>query len=208
MDQTDFVRHTVLCDHGSCHLRCLFDILGCSGRHIAKDQLFCNASPKVHDDILQHFLFAVEHLIFTRKRHRITGCPHSGRDHGDRMDRSHIRQHMEQDRMTCLVVSGDLLFFLADDPTLFLLADADFDEGTADIFLHDIGTFCLCRIDCCLIHQVFQICPGKSCGCSGNLFEIYVLSKRLVFDMDCQDLFSSAYIRSSDADLAVETSRS
>ncbi len=51
------------------------------------------------------------------------------------MNRSHIRKHMEQDRMACLVVGCDLLLLLGDDPALLLRADADLDEGTVDICL-------------------------------------------------------------------------
>ena len=41
------------------------------------------------------------------------------------MDRSDIRKHMEQDRMTCLMVGCDLFLMLGDHPALLLCTDAD-----------------------------------------------------------------------------------
>ena len=36
------------------------------------------------------------------------------------------------------------------------------------IALADVALFALCRIDRSLIHQIFQICSGKSCCCLRN----------------------------------------
>ena len=63
------------------------------------------------------------------------------------MHRSHIRQNMEQDRMTGLVVGGDLLFFLRDDTALLLRADADLDKRTVNIRLANIAAVLLGRAE-------------------------------------------------------------
>ena len=131
--------------------RCLLDILGCPRRHVSEDNLLRDPAAERNHNGLQHLILCVEHLVLLRKRHRISCRAHSGRDDGDRVDRSDIREFMEQDCMTCLMVSCDLLFFLGDHLALLLRADPDFDERLLDISLENIAARLLCRKDRSLV---------------------------------------------------------
>ena len=141
------------------------------------------------------------------KRHGIAGCSHSGRDNGNGVNRLHIRQHMEQDCMACLMISGDPFLLLGDHLALFLCTDANLDKGILNIFLaNKYMTFSGCS-NSRLIHQVLKICTCKASCSLSDLFQVYILAKRFILGMNMEDFFSSFNIRTSYANLAVKTSR-
>ena len=148
----------------------------------------------------------IEHIIAFRKRHRIAACS-SCRNNGHTVDRSHIRQYMEEDRMSRLVICCDPAFFFGNHTALFLRSDPDFDKRMSDIRLLNIHSVFLCSQNRRLIQKVFQICSCKSTGCLRNLFQIHIVSQRLVSRMYLQDLFSSFDIRTSNYHISVKTSR-
>ena len=114
---------------------------------------------------------------------------------------------MEQDRMSCLMIRCDLLFLLADDTAFLFCADSNLDKRLFNIFLYNIGSVLLCCYNGSFIQKVFQICAGKACCCLGDLLQIHILRKGLVFGMYLQNVLSSPYIRPVDADLTVKSSR-
>ena len=67
------------------------------------------------------------------------------------MDRTNIREFMEQDRVACLMVSRDLLLFLGDHLALLLRTDSDLHECLIDISLENIAAGLLCSENCRLI---------------------------------------------------------
>ncbi len=207
IDHAHLVRHTVLGYHRAGNLGGLLDILGRARGHILKDDLLGNPSSKRYHDILQHLALCIEHLILSRQRHRITSRPNPGRNDGNRVDRSHIRQHIEQDCMACLVVCSDTLFLLGDDPALFLRADPDLYEGTVDIFLTDEIVVFLCRNDSSLVHQVLKVRPGKSGSRLGHSRKIHILAEGFFLGMHLKDCFPAADIRTAHRHLAVKTPR-
>ena len=76
---------------------------------------------------------------------------HAGRDDGDRVDRTNIREFMEQDRVARLMVSRDLLLLLGDHLALLLRTDSDLHECLIDISLENIAAGLLCSENCRLI---------------------------------------------------------
>ena len=64
----------------------------------------------------------------------------------------------------------NLLFLIGDNPALFLRSDADFDEGSADILLHDKCAVFPRGHNRSLIQQILEIRPGKSRGRLRDLF--------------------------------------
>ena len=92
------------------------------------------------------------------------------------MHRTYIRKHMEQDRMACLMVSSDLLVFLRDHTALLLSTDANLYKCLVNICLADKAAVVSCGNDCCLIHQVFQICTCKSSCCLGYSAKVYIFT--------------------------------
>ncbi len=98
------------------------------------------------------------------------------------MNRSHIRKHMEEDRMACLVVGCDLFLMLGDHPALLLCADADLDEGTVDIFLLNKASSGFRCVDGGLVHEI-QIRRREACSGLSHLFEVHIISQRFAFAM-------------------------
>ena len=122
-DDTDMIRHSVTGYHTAGCLGGFLNITGCSGGNISEDDLLRNTSSQRYHDILEHTALGGEHLILFRQGHGITGGSHTGRNNGYGVDRSHIRQHMEQDRMTGFVICRDLLLLVGNNTSLhrFLL---------------------------------------------------------------------------------------
>ena len=77
---------------------------------------------------------------------RIASRP-AGWNNGDTVYRPYIRQHVEENRMSCLMECRDTLFFIGYDPALFLGADPYFDEGSLNLSLIHIFYGFLVQLD-------------------------------------------------------------
>ena len=163
-DDTDIIRHSVTGYHTAGCLGGFLNITGCSGGNISEDDLLCDTSAQRYHNILEHTALGGEHLILFRQRHGVTGCPYAGRNNGYAVDRSHIGQYMEQDRMTCFVICRDLLLLVGNNTALLLRTDSYFDKRPLNIFIRDKGAVLLRCDDRCLVQQILQIRSGESCG--------------------------------------------
>ena len=134
VNKSDCLWHTELRNHGFGQARCLLDILRCTGCNIIKYFFFGYTSAKCYRNILKHLSFCIKHLILFRKRHRISART-SRRDDWNTVYRSHIRKHMEQDRMPCFVECCDSLLFFGNNAALLLRTDSDFDKCLFYVFL-------------------------------------------------------------------------
>jgi len=114
---------------------------------------------------------------------------------------------MEQDRMTGFMVGSDLLLFLRNHLALFLSTDAHFDKSTFDIRLKDKSSALSGCFDGSFIQKVLKVRTCKSCGCSGDLSQVYILTKRFVLGMDAENFLPALHIRTSHCNLTVKTSR-
>jgi len=204
--QSDLIRHTKLYNHGFCQTRCLFDILRSSGCNVVKHLFFCYTSAKRYRNILQHLALCIIHLITFRKRHCITAGS-SGRDDRHAVNRSDIRQYMEQDRMSRLMISCNLLLFFGNDVALLLRTNSDFDKCSLNVILFQVNSLVFRRKDCRFVQKILQVCSCKSRCCLRNLFQINLFTERFAFGMDFQDLLTSLYIRSSNHNFTVKSSR-
>ena len=71
---------------------------------------------------------------------------------------------MEQNRMTRLMISRNLLLLVRDHTASLLCTDTYLDKGLLDILRADTTAPCLGCGNGSLVHQVLQICSGKACG--------------------------------------------
>ena len=204
-DDTDMIRHSVTGYHTAGCLGGFLNITGCSGGNISEDDLLRNTSSQRYHDILEHTALGGEHLILFRQGHGITGGSHTGRNNGYGVDRSHIRQHMEQDRMTCLVICRNLLLLVGNNAALLLCTDSYFDKRPLNIFICDKGAVLLRRDNGRFVQQVLQIRSGEACSSLSDLLQIHIIPQRFVLRMYFQNLFSATDIRGSHRYLTVET---
>ena len=172
IDQSKAFRHTVARHHRARQGGRLLDILRSTGRHIMENQLFRNAATQIHDELLHHPSLCLKHLILLRQRHCIACRTTSGRDDRDRVYRSDIRKQMEEDRMARLMIGCDLLLLLGNHTALLLGTNTYLDKCAVNIRLLHINTLFLCCKNRRLVHQILQICAGKSCCRACNLFQI------------------------------------
>ena len=207
VDRADLLRHAVAHDHMSCDIGRLTNICGSACSDVIQDQLLGNSAAQAHHDLLQHAALGHVHLVFLRQLHGITAGAHSRGNDGNGINPSHLGQLVEENGVSRLVESGDALLLVGDHMALFLLADADLDEGFLDIGLCNIVPVRSRRADRSLVHEVFQIRAGETGSRAGDLLEIHVLAQRLVLGMDLEDVLSALYIRSSHRNLSVEAAR-
>ena len=123
------------------------------------------------------------------------------------MHGAHIRQDMEQDGVSGLMISRDALVLLGDDLRTLLLADADLDQRFINVRLDHIAAILLRGADGGLVHEVLQIRAGEARGGLRDLTEVHVLGQRLVPRMNLQDLLAALHVGLSNADLPVKTTR-
>ena len=119
-----------------------------------------------------------------------------------------ILKQMEQDRVPRLVVGSDALLLLRDDAAVFLRSDPDPDERLLDVLLLQEDSLLLRGQDRCLIHQILQVCPGKSRRRAGHRAKIHVIRQGLLSGMYLENLQPASDIGAADMHLPVESSRS
>ncbi len=206
-DHTDVLRHAETGHHPPGHLGGLLDITGSPCGNILENDLLGNPSSQGYHNLLQHLPPGHEHLILLRKGHGIARSPHSGWNNGNRIHRPHIRQHMEQNGMPCLVVGRNLFLPVGNDPALLLCADTHLYEGLPDILLHHKTLVVLRRIDGSLVHQILQIRPCEPCRGLCHLLQIHILRQGLVPGVHLQNVLPAADVRRAHGHLPVKTPR-
>ena len=96
------------------------------------------------------------------------------------MNRPHVGQHVEQNRVTGLVVSRDLLILLGDHLAALLRADAHLHKGPVDIGLADKPASLPGGQDGRLVHQVLQVRARESGGGLRNPAQVHILAQGLI----------------------------
>ena len=109
--------------------------------------------------------------------------------------------------MTGLVISGQLLFLVADDAGALLRACYDLDRRFLDILEGQRLVAFSGGKERRFVHQVFQIRTGKARGRFCDDREVNVKSERLVAGMDFKDFLASLDVGIIDDNLAVKASR-
>ena len=114
---------------------------------------------------------------------------------------------VEQDRVTRLVICGQLLFLFAHDLGFLFGADHDLD-GRLLYLLHRDSLFVGSRgKQRRLVKKVFQIRARKARGGFRDGFQLDVGSKRLFARVHLEDSLTSVDVGIADDDLTVEASR-
>ena len=73
------------------------------------------------------------------------------------MYRAYIRKKMEQDRMSCLVISRNLLFLLGNNLTMLLGSDSNLSKCSVYIILSDEFSVVYSCVDSRFIKKVLKI---------------------------------------------------
>ena len=114
------------------------------------------------------------HLNEMGNCHSTTGTL-SGWNYGNRIDRSDIRQNMEQNCVSGFVICRNPFVLFRNNAALFLCTNSHFDKGLANIFVHQIRAVFSCGTNRSLVQKIFQIRTGKSCRCTCDFFQIYII---------------------------------
>ena len=115
---------------------------------------------------------------------------------------------MEQNCVTRLVVSRNLLLLRRNNLALLLFTNAHLNQSSIQIGLSNVSLIIFSRIDSSLVHHIFQIGASKTSSDSRNLFKVHVVAQRFILRMNLQNLLTALHIRSANDHLTVETTRS
>ena len=110
--------------------------------------------------------------------------------------------------MACFMERCNAFFLIRDNTATLLGTNSNLHKGFLDITLVDICPVIPCCSDCSLVEKVLKVSSCKARGGLCNLLQIHIIPKRLVFSMNIEDFFSASYIRSSNMNLSVKSTRS
>ena len=78
-DQSELFAHTILCDHGTCNLGCLLNIIRSTCSNCIKHNLFRSTSTKHSDKHCFQLFLGIQELLFLRCLHYISESTHGSR---------------------------------------------------------------------------------------------------------------------------------
>ena len=111
--QSELLRHTILCDHGSGHLGSLLNIIGSTCSNCVKNDLLCSTSTKIaYQHSFQLFL-GVKIFFFLRYLHNVTQGPHGTGYDGDLLYRLRILLECIYQCVSDFMVGYDPAFLFA-----------------------------------------------------------------------------------------------
>ena len=206
VDAAKLLGHAVLGDHRSGGLGRLLDIVGRACGDIVENQRLGDTSAETDDDILEHLLAGVIGLILGGQGHGIA-ARHTARNNRDLVNGILRLELVEEDRVTCLVIGGELLFLVAHDLALLLGANDDLDGRLLDLLHGDCLLVGSRREERRLVEQVLQIRARKARGglCDGA--QLDVGCERLLSGVNLEDRLSAVDVGIADDDLTVKSAR-
>ena len=203
--QSEALRHTILCDHRTCQLRRLLDIVGGAGRHRIKyDFLRRTTSQEGHQHRMKLCL-RVQILLFLRHLHHIAECTHRTRYDGDLLYRLRILLNRGDQCMSDLMVGNDTTLLLTEDTILLLLTDEHDLDCLEEIRLGYLLTTMLDRRDGRLVHHVCKVCTDRTGGRQCDLVEIDGIIQLHIPCMHLQNIDTALEVRLLHDDTTVKT---
>ena len=159
-----FIAHTVTGNHLARHLGGTFEIVGCTGRNTADEDVFGNASAKQNRQLAQHLVFIHADTVAFRKLPSQTERT-TARHDGHFVNRVGKRQAFGNNRMTCFMVGGRTFFVFVHYHAAAFGTHIDFVFGIFKIALVDFDFVAAACKQGGFVDQVRQICAGEA-GCA------------------------------------------
>ena len=198
--------HAVFGDHRAGDLGRHLDVGDRPGGRLAEHQFL--GGPPTHREHQpgDHLRTGHQTLVVLGHRHRVPAGPAAGQD-GDLVDRLDVRHRPSGEGVAALVVRGDLLLGLADDPALA--------PGTAD---HPVDGLLQCRAgddrpvlpgsqQRGLVDDIGEVGAGHADGALGQPVEIGIGGQRFAVRMHPQHGLAAGQVGAGHRDLAVEAAR-
>ena len=198
--------HAILSDHRAGNLGRLLNVVRRTGSGLAKHNLFSRAAAHCEHDAGEQLVAVVHALIVLLGSHRMPTGLAAGKDR-HLIDALDVLHRPRSNRVTTLVISGDLLLLLRDDlggttrATNHTVSSLFQSIASDDVTAHTSGQ------QCSLVEHIGQVRTRHTRGALSQRLQISVLGERLTLSMNLQDLLAAFQIRVSHRDLTVETPR-
>src|SRR3989344_1236478 len=184
--RTECFAHAVLHDEIARKLGRSLKIVRRAGRNVAKDKLLRNVTGHHHGDIGKELRLRLEALFLERK---LQGIPARAAAAYDRnlLHRIGVLQACGHQRMTGLVVRGDLLFFVRDDAALAFGAEDHFLDRIEELLLADRFFVLPGRRDRRLVHKIRKVRSGEARGANRDAAQVDACVELLAARVDRED---------------------
>jgi len=204
--RTELLAHPVAHDHLFGDARRLLDVVGRPGRDLAEDDLLGSAAPKRHGQRVHELGLGRQELVLGGQRdgeaERLTTTHDRDLVHG-----VGVGQEVTDESVTRLVVGGDRLLFLGDEPALLLGPGEDAHDALLELGHGDDPAAMTGGEQGRLVDEVGQVGAGEPGGLRGKCIEVDLLLDGLAARMDLEDLAPAGAVRPVDHDLTVEPAR-
>ena len=177
-DRAQLGAHAVFGHHRAGDLGGLFDIGDRTGGRLPEHQLLRGAPTHREHQSGDHLRAGHQALVILGHAHRVTSGSPAGQD-GDLVDRLDIAHRPCRQGVAALVVGGDLLLCLADDPALAARATDHPVDGFLECGPGDHGPVLAGREQGSLIDHVGQIRAGHTNGALSQAVQVGTRRQRL-----------------------------
>ena len=164
--RSQFGTHAVLGDHRARDFGGLLDIGNRSGGRLAEHQLLSGPTTHGEHESGDHFRPGHQALIVLGHRHRVPAGASTGQDRHF-VDRLNVRHRPRRQGVPTLVIGGDLLLCLADDPALTTRATDDAVDCLLQRGPGDDGPVLAGREQGGFVDHVGQVSAGHAHGALG-----------------------------------------
>src|SRR5665811_1706214 len=203
---TDALTHAVLRHHASGQGGDLLDVVAGARRRVVEDHLLGDPTAQGEGQLVEDLVAGRGVLVVQRHDHGVTKSPTAGQDR-DLRDRVRVEHGRRNDRVSALVVGGDLLLFGTHDPGALLRAGDDTVDRLVQSFVVDELVVASRSEQRRLVQDVGQVGTGETRRPSGHRKQVDASGQRLALAMHLQDAVASDHVGCIDRDLAVEAAR-
>ena len=204
--RTNFFAHAIFTNHLTSKSSSTLQVIACAAGDFFKYQSFRYATAKQYFQFVQHFATSCIVTIFLRQAQGVATCT-TTRNNSYFMYRISMFKEHTYDSMTAFVVSSEAFFVIADNTALtFRSHDNAFSSffhfRHIDFLLVFTGSH-----QSSFVHQVTQVCTGKTRSALSNDFQFYIISNGFAFNMNFQNFSTTFNIRTVYYDLTVKATR-
>ena len=205
-DRTQFGAHAVLGHHRAGDLGGLLNIGDRTRGGLAEHQLFGGAPTHGEYQAGDHLRTGHQALVVLGHAHRVPAGAAASQD-GDLIDRLDIGHRPRRQGVAALVVGGDLLLRLADDPTFATRTADDPVDGLFQRRPGDDGPVLAGSEQGGLVDHVGQIRTRHSDGALGQTVEVCPRCQRLALRVHPQHRLAAGQVGRGHRDLPIESTR-
>src|SRR5579872_2173179 len=195
--------HAEFAHHAAGRIAGLLDVVAGAGGHLLEEDFLGGAAAHHNGQAGFEIVLGIRVLVVERQLHG------DAQRHSTRNDRNLVHgvgmiAHGGNQRVASLVISRDLLLFVAEQHALALCAHEHFVLGQFEV-IHEYGLAILAGgVECSLVHHAGEIGAGEARCATRQNGEIDVVGDRNLASVYAENLFASANVRTGNHYAAIK----